>query len=168
MHAELRHLKTEPTFLQLFGILFHCRRIIANSVKTYKQFLERFNFSRREVYEILDTFSSFSGLSGNRCASLLTACAMITTLYGSFRPRKGFIQFPQCLRKAYEEKGGKILLSTQVEKILTKDSKVIGVELSDGRIIHSEIVVSTAETQVTFGKLLDYEQLRLANPAVCG
>lgn len=165
MHNELRHLKTEPKIWELFGILFNCRKIIANSNKTYKQFLGKFKFSNPEVYEILDLFSSFSGLSGNRCASLLTACAMVTTLNGSFRPRNGFIQFPQFLRKTYMENGGKIMLNTSVEKILTENGKAIGVQLADGEKIYSDLVVSTSDTQLTFGNMLGYDQLQKANPA---
>ncbi len=163
MHDELRHLKTEPKLWELIGILFNCRKIIANSNITYKQFLGKFKFSNREVYEILDIFSSFSGLSGNRCASLLTASAMITTLNGSFRPMNGFIQFPQFLRKTFVKRGGKILLNTTVEKILTDNGKAIGVQLTDGRKIHSDIVVSTSDTQHTFGNMLGYEKLEKTN-----
>jgi all-trans-retinol 13,14-reductase len=164
MHAELRHLKTEPKLWDLFGILLNCRKIIANSNKTYKQFLGKFKFSNPEVYEILDVFSSFSGLSGDRCASLLTACAMIVTLNGSFRPRNGFIQFPQFLRKTFVENGGKIMLNTTVDKILAEDGRVIGVQLADGNRIYSDIVVSTTDTQHTFGNMLGYDQLQKANP----
>jgi phytoene dehydrogenase-like protein len=165
MHSELSYLKTEPKLWEVPGILFNCWKIIANSSKTYKQFLEKFKFSNPEVYEILDIFSSFSGLSGDRCASLLTACAMITTLKGSFRPRNGFIQFPQFLRKIFVENGGKIMFNTTVEKILTEKGRAIGVELAGGEKIYSDLVVSTSDTQHTFSKMLGYEQLQKANPA---
>jgi all-trans-retinol 13,14-reductase len=162
MHSELRYLKTEPRFHQLFSILFHCPKIIFNSSKTYKQFLKKFGFSHPEIYEILDIFSSFSGLSGNRCAALLTACAMVTTLKGSYRPQKGFIQFPLLLQKAFEERGGEIIFGSSVRKILTENAVVTGVELNDGRRIEAEIVVSTADTQKTFGDMLGYDVLQNA------
>jgi phytoene dehydrogenase-like protein len=163
MHDELRHLKTEPRWWELCSILLHCPKIIANSNKTYKQLLEKFKFSNSEVYEILDIFSSFSGLSGGRCASLLTACAMITTLNGSFRPRQGFIQFPLTLRKTFVENGGKIMLNTTVEKIMTENGEAIGVQLADGRKIYSDLVVSTSDTRHTFSKILGYDELQKTN-----
>jgi phytoene dehydrogenase-like protein len=165
MHSELGYLKAEPKMWELFGILFKCRKIIANSNKTYKQFLGKFKFSNPEICEILDIFSSFSGLSGNRCASLLTACAMITTLNGSFRPRQGFIQFPQFLKKTFVENGGKIKLNTSVEKILTENGRAIGVQLAGGEKIYSDFVVSTSDTRHTFSKMLGYDELQKANPA---
>lgn len=163
MHNELCFLKTEPKFRELFKILFRCKKILANSNKTYKQFLNSFKFYNQEVTEILDTFSSFSGLSGNRCAALLTACAMVTTLQGSYRPQKGFITFPQALRNKYLENGGEIQFRTEVSKILTDNKKAIGVELVDGRKIYSDFVVSTADTQVSLGKMIGYNKLKNLN-----
>jgi len=163
MHAELQYLKTEPRLYEFPGILFRCPKILANSGKTYKEFLSGFNFRNPEIYEILDTFSTFSGLSGNRCAALLTACAMITTLNGSYRTRKGFIEFPVQLKKKFEENGGQIMLNTIVEKILTDEGKAKGVRLADGRELYAENVVSTTDTKLTFGKLLGYDVLEKAD-----
>lgn len=164
MHSELRYLKTEPRVWQLPGILYHCRRIIANSNKTYKRFLTGFGFKNREVFEILNMFSSFSGLSANRCAALLTACALITTLRGSYRPARGFIQFPILLKKVFEERGGKIMLNTTVNRILSREGQVTGVELADGTRLQADIVVSTADTKVTFGQMLGYDKLESLSP----
>lgn len=165
MHAELRYLKTEPAWYELPGILYHCPKIIANSGKTYEQFLRKFRFNHPDVYEILDVFSSFSGLSGNRCASLLTACAMVTTLRGSYRPVKGFLQFPLMLQKEFQNRGGEIRFNTTVRKILTDGNKASGVELDDGSRLYSDYVVSTADTQLTFERLLGYDVLKKAGKA---
>jgi phytoene dehydrogenase-like protein len=164
MHFELQYLKTEPSFWQIPGILLHCRKIIANSGKTYKQFLQGFHFINPEIYEVLDIFSSFSSLSGNRCAALLTSCAMVSTLQGSYRPEKGFIQFPVSLRKKFESLGGNIMVNTEVVKIITENDKATGVELKDGNIILADNIISTADTQVTFDKLVGYDLLQKAGP----
>lgn len=162
MHEELRFLKTEPGITDIIKILFRCKKILSNSGKTYRQFLEKFKFRNNELVEVLDIFSSFSGLSGNRCASLLTACAMVTTLKGSYRPEKGFIQFPLSLKKAFVENGGEVVFNTSVKRILTEGTRAIGVELDDGQKIYSDIVVTTADTKVSLGKMLGYDILRKA------
>ena len=160
MYKELNALKTEPKARDIIHILLKCPKILANSGKTYKQFLRRFHFENPDLVEILDTFSSFSGLSGNRCAALLTACAMITTLHGSYRPAGGFIQFPVLLKKEFEKRGGKVLLRTAVKRILVENGKAAGVELEDGRKIKASYVVSTADTQVTLGRMIGYDSLK--------
>jgi len=159
MHGELRFLKIAPGFADLLRILFNCRKILANSGRTYQQLLKSFRFGDPDLYEILDIFSSFSGLSGNRCASLLTACAMVTTLKGSYRPTGGFIQFPLQLRKEIEKRGGEFMFGTKVSRIIFENGRARGVELQDGRILMANYVVSTADTQLTLGEMTGYGAL---------
>lgn len=163
MYAELNYLKTEPKWFQLPKILFKCPKILINSNETYYQFLYKFGFKNQEVFQILDTFSSFSGLSGNRCAALLTACAMVTTLKGSYRPQKGFIQFPIALRKKAEEKGVEIRTKSEVKRIIIENGKACGVELADGETIISNLVVCTADTKVIFNNLIGNDNLKPNN-----
>jgi phytoene dehydrogenase-like protein len=163
MHAELGYLKTELKWHQLPRILFKCPKIIATSNKTYHQFLSTFGFTNPEVFRILDTFSSFSGLPGNRCAALLTACAMVTTLKGSYRPQKGFIQFPLKLKQQAENQGIEIRKHHEVSEILIEKGKVKGVKLAGGEKILSPNVVCTADTKLTFEKLVGLQQIKELN-----
>ncbi len=165
MHAELAYLKTEPGFMDILRILVRCRRILINSGRTYRQFLRSFGFRDPRIYEVLDIFSSFSGLSGNRCAALLTACAMVTTLRGSYRPMEGFITFPHRLRREFETRGGEVLLRTEVAEILCEEGVATGVRLRDGRVLEAEYVVSTADSKVTLGKMVGFERIRKLNAA---
>ena len=165
MHHELVYLKTEPKWYQLPKILFRCRKIILNSNITYHNFLRKFKFKNSEVFQVFDTFSSFSGLSGDRCAALLTVCAMVTTLKGSFRPEKGFIQFPMALKKELEKTGTEIRTQTVVEKILVSDNKAIGVQLENGERILADYVVSTADSKINFEQLIGEETLKNAGKA---
>ncbi len=167
MHRELLYLKTEPDILQLISILINCPKILANSEKTYEVFLNKFKFRNKEIFEILDIFSSFSGLSADRCAALLTACAMVTTLKGGYRPEKGFIHFPIRLKKEFINRGGEVIFGTSVTKILTENGSACGVELEDGRQIRSKYLVSTADTKVTFEKLLGMDILEQADKNYC-
>jgi len=162
MYAELNYLKTEPKWFHIPGILINCPKIIANSGKTYRQFLKKFRFKNPEVEQVLDIFSSFSGLSGDRCAALLTACAMVTTLKGSYRPAKGFIQFPIALKDKFLENGGTLMTRAEAVKILTERGKVSGIELADGSRFTADYVVSTADTKVTFSKLIGEKEFKKA------
>lgn len=159
MHNELVYLKTEPTWRHLPRILIRCQKIIANSNKTYHQFLQKFNFKNPELIQVLDTFSTFSGLSGDRCAALLTASAMITTLKGSYRPQKGFIQFPVALMNKLKEAGGEVMTNTRVQRIITENNRVKGVELENGEIILADHVVSSTDTKFTFNRLVNVDGL---------
>ncbi|MBN1223230.1 MAG: NAD(P)/FAD-dependent oxidoreductase, partial [Candidatus Aminicenantes bacterium] len=52
-------------------------------------------------------------------------------------------------------KGGKVLLKTPVDKILTKDHAAIGVQTEQGATYTGKVVVSNANAFDTFGKMLD-------------
>ena len=65
-----------------------------------------------------------------------------------FFPTAGYINDPQLsahnLQRAAENKGGEFKFNSSVEKILQDKGRVSGVELSDGSIINSKIVVNVA------------------------
>ena len=163
MHNELRYLKTEPKWYQLPRILLKCRKIILNSNRSYHQFLQSFKFKNKEVFRILDIFSSFSGLSGDRCSALLTTSAMVATLKGSFRPDKGFIQFPLALKNKLVTNGGIVKTNSPVSKIIIENNKATGVLLGDGKQIFGENIISTADTKYTFQELVGFDILKKAS-----
>ncbi|MBE9524870.1 MAG: NAD(P)/FAD-dependent oxidoreductase, partial [Chloroflexi bacterium] len=78
---------------------------------------------------------------------------------GGFYPMGGAFAIPRAFVRALKRAGGEIRLNTSVERILLEDKKVIGVQLSDGTKIHSQYVVSNADPEVTFGKMIGREQL---------
>jgi phytoene dehydrogenase-like protein len=59
------------------------------------------------------------------------------------------------LREQYESHGGEIRLRTPVERIITDDGRVIGVEVKGGDVITAPIVISNLDPGVTFTRLLD-------------
>ncbi|MBT3336967.1 MAG: NAD(P)/FAD-dependent oxidoreductase [Anaerolineae bacterium] len=78
---------------------------------------------------------------------------------GGYFPRGGAFAIPRAFLRELKQAGGEIRLKTPVEKILLEDGKVIGIKLSDGEIIHAKNVVSNADPEVTFGKLIGREFL---------
>ncbi len=55
--------------------------------------------------------------------------------------------------------GDRRSLVARVIYILLEDNRAVGVELEDGSIIRSDYVISNADPEVTFGKLIGREQL---------
>jgi all-trans-retinol 13,14-reductase len=58
-----------------------------------------------------------------------------------------------------EERGGKVLLKTRVEKILVKNGAAHGVRTADGREFTGKVVVSNANAPDTFKKMIDEPDL---------
>jgi all-trans-retinol 13,14-reductase len=78
---------------------------------------------------------------------------------GGFYPLGGAFAIPKAFLHALKQAGGEIRLKTSVEKILLEDGKVTGVRLADGEDIQAKNVISNADPEVTFGKLIGRESL---------
>jgi len=84
---------------------------------------------------------------------------------GGYYPRGGGFAIPRAFVRALKRAGGEIRLQTPAEKILLEDGKVSGVRLAGGEVISAPVVISNADPEVTFGKLIGREHLpkKLAN-----
>jgi phytoene dehydrogenase-like protein len=74
-------------------------------------------------------------------------------------PEGGLQDLTKALSEHILEHGGEIRTSTQVRKILVKEGKAFGVELTDGQKIDSDFVVSASDMKHTFLDLIDSTQL---------
>jgi phytoene dehydrogenase-like protein len=84
---------------------------------------------------------------------------------GGYYPKGGAFTIPRAFVRALKRAGGEIRLNTPVERILVEAGRATGVCLADGSEIRARYVISNADPQVTFGKLVGREHLsqRLQN-----
>jgi all-trans-retinol 13,14-reductase len=87
--------------------------------------------------------------------------AAVTNHYidGGFYPRGGAATIPRAFLRALKRAGGEIFVGTGVERVLVEDRRAIGVRLADGRTIRARTVVSNADPEVTFRRLVGEEHL---------
>ncbi len=78
---------------------------------------------------------------------------------GAYFPLGGGFAIPRAFVRALKRAGGEIRLNISVERILLEGGRAIGVRLADGSEIRSKYVVSNADPEVTFGKLVGREHL---------
>jgi phytoene dehydrogenase-like protein len=78
---------------------------------------------------------------------------------GGYYPRGGAFAIPRAFVRELKQAGGELRLSTPVEKILLKDGKIDGIRLASGEILKTKNVISNADPEVTFGKLIGREFL---------
>lgn len=72
-------------------------------------------------------------------------------------PKGGLISYPKALCEGISGKGGTVLTSTGVKRIIIEDGKVAGVETTAGDIYTSDTVVSNAGIKETMLKLVGKE-----------
>jgi phytoene dehydrogenase-like protein len=80
-------------------------------------------------------------------------------LFGGHYPSGGSQVFPDALVSAIENHNGKVQLLTAVSRILIEDGRASGVELANGEIIRSHIVISNADIRRTFLDLVGHSYL---------
>ena len=78
---------------------------------------------------------------------------------GGYYPLGGAFAIPRAFIRALKRAGGTLRLQAPVEKILLDGKRVTGVRLADGEEITAKYVISNADPEVTFGKMIGREHL---------
>jgi len=114
--------------------------------------------------ELKDVISSAWGYVGSPPSkvSALHYAAMLMSFHdgGAWYPKGGYQKLADAFAKAFETSGGELQLNTEVTKIIIEKGKAAGVHLKDGREIRSALVVSNADTRLTFLELVGEEHLK--------
>ena len=150
-------------------------RKIGNWRKPLQAFLSVpviFEWARRTGTDLIHTHVSdpvlrgvLSGQSGDhgmppsQVSAFMHAGITDHYLNGGYYPLGGAFTIPRAFVRALKRAGGEIRLETRVKRILVEGKKVIGVELEQGGEIRADVVISNADPEVTFGKLIGRDKL---------
>ncbi len=99
------------------------------------------------------------GLPPSQVSAFMHAGITEHYLNGGYYPLGGAFTIPRAFVRALKKSGGEIRLKCSVKRILVEQKKVIGVELESGEEIRSSVVISNADPEVTFGKLIGKDKL---------
>ena len=108
--------------------------------------------------KLCQAFSFHSLLVGGnpfQTSSIYTLIHFLEKKWGVHFPKGGTGSLVNAFVKLFEENGGKLILNCELEQILTKNNKVIGVKVKDGQILNADLVVSNADVMHTYKKLLN-------------
>jgi all-trans-retinol 13,14-reductase len=101
---------------------------------------------------------AYYGLPPSKLASFYYAMPTMGYLeQGGYYPRGRSQKISDALVKFIEDRGGKVMLKTRVEKILVKDQSAYGVKTADGGEYNARVVVSNANAHDTFRKMIGEE-----------
>ncbi len=99
------------------------------------------------------------GLPPSQVSAFMHAGITYHYLDGGYYPLGGAFTLPRAFVRALKRSGGEIRLQSRVKRMIVEGKKVIGVELKSGEEIRSDMVISNADPEVTFGQLIDRDQL---------
>lgn len=157
---QLSRLKATPSILDMIKTPFIAPTVTKNLNRTFKAMMDRFGLDDPKLREALETFNAFSGIPSDRASAIIAVGGMLASMTASFRPHDYFDSFPATLSTAFQERGGEMLLKTEVEKIVVEDNTATGVILTEGnRIIRGKTVITTADTMYSMLTLVGAEHL---------
>jgi phytoene dehydrogenase-like protein len=106
------------------------------------------------------------GSPPNRTSFVFDSMLRLSYFLGNYYPVGGSQVFADELAQRFEERGGHILMHSNVKKILTESGSVCGVEVETGpkqkrfvKQVKAGVVVSNADLLQTVEKMLDPEQV---------
>ncbi len=112
-----------------------------------------------ELKGILSAQAGDHGLPPSMASVFMHAGVTRHYFHGGYYPRGGGGAIPKAFVRALKRAGGEIRLQTPVKRILLEDKRVVGVETADGERITADTVISNADPEVTFGKLIGRDKL---------
>jgi len=153
--VEKLHEKKGKFIKALFPVQYRKMWNIRN--KTLADFLND-HVKNPELQNALSSLWGYYGLPPSKLSAFYYANATGEYLrHGSFYIRERSQNLSDALAEVIEERGGKVVYNTEVEKILLKDSAVNGVVLSGGKTLPARAVVSNASALATFKQMLPKE-----------
>ena len=113
-----------------------------------------------KLQAIASAMWEYYGLPPSKLAAVYYAMPSIGYLTdGGYYPKGRSQSISNAVVRFIEARGGKVLLNTRVERILTKDGAATGVHTSDGHDYSGRAVVSNANAYDTFHKLMEPEEV---------
>ncbi|TGK20538.1 phytoene desaturase family protein [Leptospira stimsonii] len=162
-HGRHMMLKALPPFLDKFG---HAIDLIGadSALITTKEYMDK-NFKSPKLKAILVSQWGDYGLPPSLSAFAIHALIVAHYLKGGYYPIGGSGVISQSIQKIIQEKGGRILLSREVQEILIQDGKAVGVRVKNRKKSEeakqdvfeeytADAIVSNAGAYNTYTKLI--------------
>ena len=99
------------------------------------------------------------GLPPSQVSAFMHAGVTNHYFNGGYYPLGGAFTIPRAFVRALKRSDGEIRLKSSVKRILVEGKKVLGVEMESGEEIRADVVISNADPEATFGKMIGREHL---------
>ncbi|MBT8387029.1 MAG: NAD(P)/FAD-dependent oxidoreductase [Ignavibacteria bacterium] len=105
---------------------------------------------------IVSSLWVYFGLPPSRLSPYYYAMPTFGYLHnGGYYPRGKSQKISNAFEKYIDGHGGRVIIKSRVEKILTKNDAACGVVTEDGKEFTAKVIISNANTYDTFNKMLD-------------
>jgi len=104
--------------------------------------------------------SKYLGMSPWSCPAAFMIIPYVEHDFGIYHVKGGLSKISEAMAKVFVEHGGKIELSTEVEQLINKKKKMVGVKLKDGREIFADEIIVNSDFGYSMKKLVDQKLLK--------
>ncbi len=111
-------------------------------------------FDEDHIFQSMSFHSLYIGGDPYRVPAVYAALAYLQIADGVWYTKGGMYAIIEAMVRAIEGAGGRVRCSADVDEIVVRGGRTIGVRLADGEIIPAEIVVSDADPVRTRTRLL--------------
>ncbi len=160
MFKQVRMLKANSKLKDKLKIPFQAPKVVANLNRTYSEFLDKMGISNPKLREVMETFTSFSGVPSARASSIMATGAMLSSMTRCFRPYGFFDEFPAKMASVFQERGGEIRFDAKVEKIVVENGTAVGLMVEgDQGMIRADKIITTVDPMLAMRQLVGDEYL---------
>jgi phytoene desaturase len=106
---------------------------------------------------IIDRYATYTGSDPRSAPAVLLTIAFVESTFGAWHIKGGIGQLSVALEQRCRDLGVDFQFKSLVTKILVERNKVEGLVLNDGKVVHSDLVVSNSDAEYTFNSLIDNE-----------
>jgi phytoene dehydrogenase-like protein len=155
LFKQVRKLKSNATFQDKLKIPFQAPKVVANLNRTYSGLLDKFGIYNPKLREVMETFTSFSGVPSARASSIMATGAMLSSMTRCFRPYGFFDEFPAKMAEKFQAMGGHMWFDAEVVKIVVEKGEAVGVRVrGDKGMIRAKTIVTTVDPMLAMRTLV--------------
>jgi len=129
------------------------RKFLRHARRTTRETLEELTSDQQLIAVLTGQYFDY-GLPPSQSSFGIHAMIAKHYMNGGYYPVGGASAIAAGAVPEIEERGGKVLVSADVESILLEGGRAAGVTMDDGRIFRAPLVISNAGAANTFGRLL--------------
>lgn len=139
---------------KLFKALYHIRQY--KLTKTMHQENEQ-TFRNPKTVQFFDRYATYNGSDPYQAPAMLNMIANLELNIGAFLPENGMVQITQSLYELALKRGVKFHFEEKVEKIITENKKIVGIQTQKNSY-EASVCVSNMDVSLTYEQLLPNEE----------
>jgi all-trans-retinol 13,14-reductase len=160
LFRQVRKLKANATLKDTLTVPFKAPKVVANLNRTYSGLLDKFGITDPKLREVMETFTSFSGVPSDRASAILATGAMLSSMTRCYRPLGFFDEYPAKLAGKFQSLGGEIRFNAEVEKIQVKNGAASGVIIKgENMLIQADRIITTVDPMMAMRHFVGDENL---------